>query len=139
MWGFQFRKSPAVAIERMAAGKSFSETETSRYWQIAFQAQRLSFESSLRRYKKKIRNILGMEKTRCRCGQSASTFERTNSPHKTDRLAEHDGQNPLRLQENASRYSSLQVGQRMRANPFFRIPQSRYFPTTRAMTGRHLP
>ncbi len=80
-----------------------------------------------------------MEKTRCRCGQSARTLERTNSLQSNERLAEHDGQNPLRLQENDNKNSFLQFGHRMRAKPFFRMPQSRYFSTTREMTARHLP
>src|SRR3990172_10236139 len=116
----------AVAIERMPPGKVPSGEQTSKYWRIAFQAHRLNSVKSFRLYKKKMRNILGIENTTWRCAQSARTFWRTNSPHKTERLAEHDGQNPRPLQENASRYSSRQEGQRIRAKPFLSIPQSRY-------------
>src|SRR3990172_1400594 len=65
--------------------------------------------------------------------------EGSDNDQQSDRLAEHEGQNPLRLQENDNKNSFLQFGHRTRAKPFFRIPQSRYFSTTRAMTGRQAP
>lgn len=37
-----------------------------------------------------MRNILGIENTRYRYGPSTRTFLPTNSPHKTERLAEQD-------------------------------------------------
>jgi len=42
-------------------------------------------------------------------------------------------------EDAAKKNSFLQFGHRTRAKPFLRIPQSRYFSTTRAVTGRQAP
>jgi hypothetical protein len=50
-----------------------------------------------------------------------------------------EGQNQRLLQEKAKRYSCSQWSQRIRANPRWRLPQSRNLWTTSGMTGRRRP
>ncbi len=116
-WGCQFKNSPAVWMETMAAGRASPPVSSRRNEERAFQTHRASLGRSLRRYRNAGRRTLGSAKTRCRWGTGRITCSRTNSAHRAARLAEQDGQNPRCLQEKATRYSFPQAPHRTRAKP----------------------
>ena len=71
------------------------------------------------------RSAFGRANTKCRCGTWRTTCSRTNSAHSTAPLAEHEGQNPRCLQENATIYSARHASHRTRAKPPSGMPHPR--------------
>jgi hypothetical protein len=68
-------------------------------------------------------------KTHCACPTASRTSSRKRAAVAAPRFAPHDGHSPRPLHENATRTSRRQPPQWSRANPFSKIPQSRYRAT----------
>lgn len=67
-WGCQFKNSPAVWMETIAAGRASLPVSSRRNEERAVQAHRASLGRCLRRYRNAGRRTLGIAKTRCRWG-----------------------------------------------------------------------
>lgn len=65
--------------------------------------------------------------------------DRDHAANSAARLAPQEGQRPRPLQEKASKNSVAQSGQRMRAKPRSKMPQSRYRATTPSRMPRQKP
>jgi hypothetical protein len=70
---------------------------------------------------------------------SATTSSFRKAANSAARLAPHEGHRPLPLHEKARRNSAAQSGQRMRAKPRSKMPQSRYRATTPSRRPRQKP